>query len=302
MKHIIICASFAFRVSLAYQKDYGRLGDGYQLRPDQLSSFFERGLATLDNLLTEAEVAELEVTYDKFMRREIHVPGKDFCDMSKPFDTPFEEYSIVNCMLPTRYHPSLEGNIYERLAAAIAVQLYPDTPMQKDYDQLLNKRPGKADAVFGWHQDMAYWPPASVTNDTRTVTFSLAIDSTNEANGCIRYLPGSGVQKQLRPHNPLGKDRDEAHAVQAAVGDHEPVALAPCPRGSATIHDEWVVHGSGGNNSPGDRRTYVVAFRTAATVAIERAAGFTHSHNDEVNWDSWDKIKLGAADAANGEL
>ena len=48
-------------------------------------------------------MAELEEVYERFMRREIHVPGKDFCDMSKPFETPFEEYSIINCMLPTKY-------------------------------------------------------------------------------------------------------------------------------------------------------------------------------------------------------
>jgi hypothetical protein len=72
--------------------------------------------------------------------------------MSKGYDTPFEEFSIVNCMLPSRYHPPLANNIYERLAASVAEQLWPQTPMAKDYDQLLNKRPGKADAVFGWHQ------------------------------------------------------------------------------------------------------------------------------------------------------
>ena len=36
------------------------------------------------------------------MKQEIKVPGKDFCDMSKSFDTPFEEFSIVNAMLPTK--------------------------------------------------------------------------------------------------------------------------------------------------------------------------------------------------------
>ena len=57
-------------------------------------------------------------------------------------------------------------------------------------------------------------------------------------------------------------------------------------------HIEWVVHGSSGNKSNGSRRTYVIAFRTKDTVQRERAAGFTHSHNDEVNWDQfnqWDK-------------
>jgi len=58
-------------------------------------------------------------------------------------------------------------------------------------------------------------------------------------------------------------------------------------------HDEWVVHGSGGNLSKGTRRTYVIAFRTEDTVKRERAAGFTHSHLDQVNWDSFNPGKVG---------
>jgi phytanoyl-CoA hydroxylase len=78
-----------------------------------------------------------------------------------------------------------------------------------------------------------------------TVTFSLALDSTTEENGCIRYIPGSGTAKSLWPHKPLGSDRSESHAIVATVGAHEDVQYAPVPRLSASIHDEWVVHGSG---------------------------------------------------------
>jgi phytanoyl-CoA hydroxylase len=52
--------------------------------------------------------------------------------------------------------------------------------------------------------------------------------------------------------------------------------------------DEWIIHGSGGNSSPRWRRTYVIAFRSEQTVAWERKLGFTHSHNDFVNWDTFD--------------
>lgn len=60
-------------------------------------------------------------------------------------------------------------------------------------------------------------------------------------------------------------------------------------RGALSMHDEYVVHGSGGNLSNGPRRTYIVAFRVQDTVNQERAAGFTHSHNDKVNWDKFNK-------------
>ena len=206
--------------------------------------------------------------------------------MSKPFGTPFDEWSVVNGMLPHRYHPPLRNNAWERLAAEIAADVFPGVEMVQDYDQLLDKRPGKGDAVFAMHQDMAYWPPASLTaNDTRTVTLTLAIDDETAENGCIRYVPGSQKERKLRPHRPLHEGREEGHAVVVDVGDDEVIRLAEVPRGGVTLHDEWVVHGSQGNQSPRHRRTYVIAFRTRAIVDAERAAGFTHSHNDDVNWD-----------------
>lgn len=270
-----------------------RVGNEYVVCPDTIDSFRSGGLTILDNLLTEQEMKDLEVLYDKHMTEgSAEKYHKDFCDMSKPFNTPRAEYSVINAMLPRRYSPEFQGNIYEQVAASVAKQLFPDVEMVLDYDQLLDKMPGKNDAVFAWHQDMAYWPNTEMTPDTRTVTFSLAFDSTNKQNGCIHYIPGSGSNKTLRSHKPIGKDRDEAHAIAVVVGEDEIVHHAEVKRGSASIHDEWVVHGSSGNNSNGSRRTYVIAFRTKDTVKRERAAGFTHSHNDEVNWDkfnNWDK-------------
>ena len=63
------------------------------------------------------------------------------------------------------------------------------------------------------------------------------------------------------------------------------IVYLPVKRGSVTIHDERIVHGSGGNTSEEWRKTYVMAFRDSETVRQEREMGFTHSHNDDVNWD-----------------
>lgn len=195
--------------------------------------------------------------------------------------------------------------------------------MVLDYDQLLDKTPGAADAVFPWHQDMAYWPNTTMTPDTRTVTFSLALDSTSKENGCIRYISKSGKTKTLRPHLPIGKNKNDAHAIAIKIDPNEVrefqlydsiainnihirvcfclfsslhammqlVEYAEVPRGSVSLHDEYIVHGSGGNISKRQRRTYVIAYRTKETVEIERKAGFTHSHNDHTNWDVFNDWK-----------
>ena len=140
---------------------------------------------------------------------------------------------------------------------------------------------------------MGYWPSAAALGVTKTdtCTFSLAIDDSEEVNGCLRYVVGSGAAKTLRRHRPLaGEGRDEGHALCAVVDEAtENIQLAPAKRGSLTIHDEWVVHGSGGNTcADRQRRTYVLAYRAKEIVQAEREIGFTHSHNDQVNWDTFD--------------
>lgn len=278
------------------EQRYGRISnDEYNLTSEQIESFHKDGCITLENVLTEEEVESLCSVFDQFVSGDIPVPGKDFCDMSQPFGTPYEDWNLVNCMLPSRYHPPLTNNIYERIANNIASQLFrrDGFTMVKDYDQLLNKRPNRTAAVFAWHQDMAYWPGIEAlnmsVNTTATCTFSLALDDSDEENGCLRYVAGSGSSKILRPHRPVNQNREEGHALITDVNEDEPIRYAPARKGSITIHDEYVVHGSGGNASPyRQRRTYVLAYRAKEIVEAERRIGFTHSHNDQVNWDTFE--------------
>ncbi len=117
---------------------------------------------------------------------------------------------------------------------------------------------------------MAYWPSAKVlkVGCTDTCTFSLAIDDSMPENGCLRYVDGSGANKKLRVHMPAaGDSRDDGHALTTDVSETEQVRLAPAKRGSITIHDEWVVHGSGGNVCKDkERRTYVLAYRAKEII------------------------------------
>ena len=131
--------------------------NAFRLPQQAIDEFHEKGYIVLRGFLTEEELKPIEAIYDKVMKREIAIPGKDFCDMSKSFDTKYEDFSIINAMLPRRYHPALADNVYEKRALAISRQLYGGTAMSYDYDQFLDKRPRKPDAVFAWHQDMAYW-------------------------------------------------------------------------------------------------------------------------------------------------
>ncbi len=251
--------------------------DDYVLTDAQHHTFADAGWLHLPGFLHEAELRTLEHTYWQLLRRELTVPGRDYCDMTGHYERPIDSFAILNVMLPRRYHAALQGNVYERRAAAVAHQLC-GAAMVLDYDQLVAKPPHKPDAVFHWHQDLGYWPP---TPDPRTASFWLAFDDTDIDNGCVCFVDGSHREAQLRMHVPLLGDRTENHTMVAridpAVDRIRPAKLA---RGDATVHHERTVHGSGGNTSDRWRRGYIVAFRSAAAVQAERAMGFTHSHND----------------------
>ncbi|MEO6711276.1 MAG: phytanoyl-CoA dioxygenase family protein [Planctomycetota bacterium] len=253
-----------------------RDGPTYRVSEDEKARFRRDGFVHLEGVLSDEELAGISADYDRFLRREIAVPGKDLCDMSGDYGRTFEQYSIVNVMLPRRYYPAWQGNLYEQRAASIAAALH-GPGMAIDYDQLLAKRPFKDDAVFEWHQDQAYWP---VLADSRTATCWLAVDDSTLENGCMRFVPGSHLLP-LRPHRPLKNDRGESHTLLTDVDPaRDEIRPMPIRRGDITVHNERVLHSSGGNVTAGWRRAYIVAFRAAASVAEERRLGFTHSHND----------------------
>ncbi len=255
--------------------------DPRDLIDDSRRSAFERdGFVSLPRFLSEEDLDALTATYMRFVQREIHVPGRDYCDMAGDYERRPEDFDVVNVMLPRRYHAEWRGNAYEQAAEAIARALVPSAT-SLDYDQLVAKPPGRPEAVFHWHQDLAYWPE---TPAPETVTVWLALDDVDDENGCLRFVAGSQREPELRPHRPLTGDREDSHTLVAAVDEAEDeIRSVHLARGEAVAFRERTLHGSGGNVSNRWRRAYVLAFRTPTTVAAERAIGFTHSHNDDLD-------------------
>lgn len=264
----------------------GIQGDAYVLSAEQIAAYARDGYLVLPNVVTSAELAQIEPIFQRFISGQVPSMGRDFCDMSGPYGRAFEDFNLVNAVLPRVYEPALANNVFERRATSIAQQLI-GSDILLDYDQFLAKRPRRSQAVFAWHQDLGYWPTG--TPDTRTVTCSLALDDATFENGCLQVVPGSHLEPQLRPHRPSAWStspelRDEAHTLSVQLTDQDVIVPLPVPRGSITVHNERIVHGSPGNQTDGWRRTYVIAHRSRQTVEYERRIGFTHSHNDTINW------------------
>lgn len=254
-----------------------RQGSRYVVTDADRDAFRRDGYVHLRGVMSPEEMDAIEEVYDRFLRREISVVGKDFNDMTTgEHGTDPSGYAIVNVMLPRKYYPEWQGNLYEQRTASIAEQLCGEG-MVLDFDQLLAKQPGRDDAVFGWHQDQAYWID---TDDRRTATCWLAVDDSTLENGCLQFLPGSN-HEPVRPHRPLHEDRTKSHTLITDLRPDDVLRPVPISRGDITVHGEGILHGSGGNTSEASwRRAYIVAYRSLTTVEEERRLGFTHSHND----------------------
>ena len=267
-------------------------GQNYLVNKKEINQFNSQGYLVLKDVLTEKEMQSIDPVFDHFISgKEQKKMKRDFCDMSQPYGTPFEEFQLINAMLPGKYMPSFKENIFYKIAKDISNQLYKNGKAEMDYEQFLAKKPSKKGAEFSMHQDLGYWPK---TKNTWTATFSLALSDADVINGCLHVIPGSNKEAELRKHKPKSyskgekkpnSERDDSHTLVIESSPNDKVIYLPLKRGDITIHDEKIVHGSGGNHSNEWRKTYIIAFRDSETIKKERLIGFTHSHNDKVDWE-----------------
>ena len=118
-----------------------------------------------------------------------------------------------------------------------------------------------------WHQDGQYWPIRPLA----TCTVWIAFDEVSTENGCMRYVPGSHLERRMHPHDV--DDSDEFTLNQVVKNRSEAderardVVLSP---GMFSIHDVYLVHGSNRNDS-GKRRGGLVYRFMPATSHYDRA-------------------------------
>ena len=108
-----------------------------------------------------------------------------------------------------------------------------------------------------WHQDGHYWP----INPLATCTVWLAIDDSNEENGCLRFIKGSHREKKLIKHS--NNDNKNLTLQQEIIEDKldgNKLVNLILKRGQISLHDVYMVHGSKENKSKKPRRAMTMRF------------------------------------------
>jgi chlorinating enzyme len=125
------------------------------------------------------------------------------------------------------------------------------------------------ESFVSWHQDLRYW---GLDSDAE-VSAWVALSPVMEANGCMRFVPGSH-EGELLPHRDTFEDdnvltRGQEAAVEIKEEDTVHVPLEP---GQASFHHGKLLHASGANHSDERRVGFAINYISTSvrqTVAHE---------------------------------
>jgi len=255
----------------------------YSLTEEQRKHFFEFGYCVLPNFLQKDEILSSQHSFSLLASGELPIKGKD-----RGIHTP----GLLNVTAFSLYHKleDIGDGVFSKIdqrALDVTRSLFSTSDFERDYEQLLRKLPGEPGALFPPHQDMHYWPKSkSNAFDTRTATVSIAVNDADETRGCLWVLPQSHISKALYPGcvtKKVDSRQDGGGVIELHLlkEDIPRRVFLPLRAGDATIHDEWLVHGSEGNSSDTHSRdTLILAYRTRNMIEFERRLGFYHSYND----------------------
>jgi ectoine hydroxylase-related dioxygenase (phytanoyl-CoA dioxygenase family) len=127
-------------------------------------------------------------------------------------------------------------------------------------------KPAADGLAVAWHQDNTYWPSV---HGTDVLTAWLALDQVDLGNACMQVIPRSQAGHPALEKIPTGGQdllkvtvQVDAAMVSAAV----PIELA---RGEFSLHDSFIIHGSGPNTSARRRAGFTMRYANPATVRVD---------------------------------
>jgi 2-oxoglutarate-dependent dioxygenase len=214
------------------------------LTRDQIEQFHRDGYLPVGAVVTDDELAEARAAYDRIFGAT--EKPSTYRDLGERADGRSEGAVLqiidmwkLDDIFKRLIHKAETIDMVEALLGTSDILLY--------HDQALFKPALHGDEV-PWHQDNGYWkfdPP-------NAISLWMALDDADEANGCMRFVPGSqkageaGHQRAGQYIAQLKTDADESMAV--------PV---PLPAGAALFHHCQTLHNTQPNRSTRQRRAWV---------------------------------------------
>lgn len=214
------------------------------LTHDQIQQFHRDGYLPVGAVVSADELAAARAAYDRiFSATE---KPSTYRDLGERADGR-SEGAVLQIIDMWKLDDVFNRLVHQRETIDMVEALLGTSDILLYHDQALFKPALHGDEV-PWHQDNGYWkfdPP-------NAISLWMALDDADEANGCMRFVPGSqkageaGHQRAGQYIAQLKTDADESMAV--------PVSL---PAGAALFHHCQTLHNTQPNRSTRQRRAWV---------------------------------------------
>ena len=218
-------------------------GETKMLSPEQIAFYHENGYLTVENVLSPAELAELQRVTDEFVERSRTVlQHNDVYDLEKNHSP--QRPRLRRIKNPIGQHEAYDRalrhpGILDRVEQLIG-------PGVRRHNTKLNMKEPEHGAAVEWHQDWAFYPH---TNDD-ILAVGVCLDDMTEENGCMLMAPGSHLG-ELHSHHENG-----VFVGAVSQPGFQPRETAKClvKAGGITIHHARTLHASTPNHSANPRR------------------------------------------------
>ncbi|MBT6184239.1 phytanoyl-CoA dioxygenase family protein [Burkholderiales bacterium] len=216
-----------------------------QLSKAQLKEFDEKGFLFFPSLFDASEIdsltSQLEDLFAQDMVCNVREKG------SKSVRTNFAAHNYNQAFARLSRHPRMIKPVEELFDESVYMHQFK-----------VNAKAAFDGDVWQWHQDFGTWHADDHMAEPRAMNIAIFLDDVNEHNGPLMFIPGSHKKGVLE----AGHDTEttsyplwtlDAETISSLV-DEGGIVSPKGPAGSMILFHSCLVHASGSNLSPWDRK------------------------------------------------
>ncbi|AHH98105.1 hypothetical protein KALB_4743 [Kutzneria albida DSM 43870] len=147
------------------------------------------------------------------------------------------------------------------------------------YQSKVNAKLALRGDVWPWHQDYIFWEREDGMRTPRAMNIALFLDDATDFNGPLLFLPGSHLLGTVRTERRSAGDDWAANLKAdlnyqlsprqlASVAADLGIRAATGTAGSLLLFDPRLIHGSGTNMSPQDRRLLLITYNSVDNAPV----------------------------------
>ena len=128
-------------------------------------------------------------------------------------------------------------------------------------------KPARSTDAVAWHQDNNYWPSV---HGTDVATVWLALDDADADNSAMQVIPRSHTGYREHETVPTATADEMLPWKVVATSEMEESAVTlSMPAGALSIHDSFLIHGSGRNHTARRRAAYTIRYCSTDTAWVD---------------------------------